>query len=197
MDKQLLCDKNLIFLLKNCSGGDKASLEELYIKVAPILNSYALKIVRSIELSNEVLQDSIIQIWTKAATYNPERGKPMSWMFAIVRNCAFDKVRMEKKHIVNCNEENGIFLDGSTSVTEYNPETELSRSQTIDSLNRYIDNLPSSHRISIYLTYFYGYSLAELSEALDTNINTIKSWLRRSITSLKLLEEDAKTISSS
>ena len=194
MDKQLLCDKNLIFLLKNCSGGDKASLEELYIKVAPILNCYALKIVRSIVLSNEVLQDSIIQIWTKAATYNPERGKPMSWMFAIVRNSALDKVRMEKKHFVNCNNESETLLSEYASEVEFNPETELSRAQTMDYINRYIDNLPPNHRISIYLTYVYGYSLVELSEILDTNINTIKSWLRRGIRSLKLLEEDANII---
>ena len=195
MDKQLLCDKNLIFLLKNCSEGDKVSLEELYIKVAPILNCYALKIVRSIEMSNEVLQD-IIQIWIKAATYNPERGKPMSWMFAIVRNRAFDKVRMEKKHFVNCNKESETLLAEYALDVEFNPETELSRAQTMDYINRYIDNLPPSHRISIYLTYVYGYSLVELSEILDTNINTIKSWLRRGIRSLKLLEEDANIISS-
>ena len=194
LDKQLLCDKDLIFLLKSCSEGNKAALEELYIKVSPILHCYSLRILQSVELSNEVLQDSIIQIWTKAATYNPILGKPMSWMFTVVRNRAFDKLRMEKKHFINCNKESESLLTDCASEVDFNPETELSRAQVMDYINRNIDNLSPNHRISIYLTYFYGYSLVEISEVMETNINTVKSWLRRGITSLKLLERNANII---
>jgi RNA polymerase sigma-70 factor (ECF subfamily) len=194
MRDSTLSNKELALLLKECSKNNTAALEELYIKVVPILNRYAMKILRCESLTNEVLQDSMLQIWEKADVFDAARGNPMSWMYAIVRNRAIDKIRTENKHLRNCSEEERLYAEHVASG-DFQPETELSRDQLMVFLNHQFESLPKDQRLSIYLTYFYDLSRTELAEVLDTNINTIKSWLHRGIKSLKQHEQMVKTIS--
>lgn len=188
MRDSTLSNNELTALLNECSKNDKHALEKLYAKVAPTLKRYAMSILRCEALSNEVLQDSMLQIWQKADVFDAERGNPMSWMHAIVRNRAIDKIRTENKHLRNYSQEEILFAEHVAS-DEFQPETELSRSQLIAFLNHHFASLPNDQRVSISLTYFYDLSRTELAEALDTNINTIKSWLHRGIKSLQQHEQ--------
>lgn len=194
MSNKSLSDMELVLLLKGCSQGKNSDLEHLYKKMAPILNAYVLRILGCQALSNEVLQDSILQIWEKAGTFDSERGKPLNWIYSIVRNRAIDKIRIENKHIRKRIVENEKRLTELVAKAEYQPENQLSQTQTMDMFNQHLEKLPSNHRLSIYLTYFYGYSGADLAEAMDTNINTIKSWLRRGISDLQQYNKNAKAI---
>lgn len=187
-------NEELTLLLKGCSENNKADLEKLYLQVVPILKRHAMKILRCEALCNEVIQDSMLQIWEKAAVFDDVRGNPMSWMHTIVRNRAIDKIRMENKHLRNFSEEDK-FLAEYTPSSDFQPETELSKAQLGSLLTDYFANLPKDQRLSLYLTYFYDLSRSELADALDTNINTIKSWLRRGLKSLKQHEEMAKEMS--
>jgi len=194
MRDSTLSNNELIFLLKECSKNNKVALEELYVKVIPTLKRYAMGILRCEALSNEVLQDSMLQIWEKADVFEAARGNPMSWMHAIVRNRAIDKIRTENKHLRHYNDEERLFAEHVAS-DDFQPETELSREQLIDFLNHHFASLPNDQKLSISLTYFYDLTRTELAEALDTNINTIKSWLHRGIKSLKQHEQMVKAIS--
>jgi RNA polymerase sigma-70 factor (ECF subfamily) len=194
MKDNTLSNDELAFLLQECSENNKAALEQLYKKVAPTLNRYAMGILRCEALSNEVLQDSMLQIWEKAEVFDAARGNPMSWMHAIVRNRAIDKIRTENKHLRNYSEEQRMFAEHVPALA-FQPETELSQDQLMSSLNHHFASLPKDQRLSLYLTYFYDLSRSELADALDTNINTIKSWLRRGLKSLKQHEDMAKSMS--
>ena len=188
MRDSTLSNTELISLLKECSKNNKAALEELYVKVVPILKRYAMRILRCEALSSEVLQDSMLQIWQKSDVFEAARGNAMSWMYAIVRNRAIDKIRTENKHLRNYTEEEIVFAEHVAS-DDLQPETELSREQLIAFLNNHFASLPHDQRLSLCLTYFYDLTRNELAEALDTNINTIKSWLHRGIKSLKQHEQ--------
>ncbi|MFT6269619.1 MAG: RNA polymerase sigma-70 factor (ECF subfamily) [Alphaproteobacteria bacterium] len=84
-------------LIEACSLGDNFALETSYKKFAPLLHRYAFNILRNEALSNEVLQDSFIQIWKQSHSYRVEQGKPLTWLRTIVRNKAIDMLRAEKK----------------------------------------------------------------------------------------------------
>ena len=43
----------------------------------------------------EVAQDAFVKAWRHAATYDPRRGSPATWLLAITRNLAIDRHRME------------------------------------------------------------------------------------------------------
>lgn len=175
--KMLLSDEELTELLRTCGQGNKASLSMLYECISTNLNSYAYRYVRCEALSNEVLQDSFIQIWLSAGNYNAKLCKPITWMRMIVRSRAIDKLRAENKHPERCNDVNLV----STSQ----PECELIQAQVCQQLHDDISSLPKNMQTSVNYTYFHGLSRDELATSLDTNINTVKSWLRRSLISLQ------------
>lgn len=183
-------DDELTALITLCGLGSEYALEALYKKISPFLNSYAMRVVRCEALSNEVLQDSFIQIWDNAASYCVHRGKPLTWMCTIVRNRAIDKLRAEKKHLRFCaSEKEKIEVDQLPGI-KY-PELEVIQQQSMAAFNRYLSKLPINEQRSIKLAYLYGYSRSELAEALDTNVNTAKSWLRRGLKHLQRYERIA------
>lgn len=175
--KMTLSDEELTELLRTCAQGDKTSLNMLYKCISSNLNTYAYRYVRCEALSNEVLQDSFIQIWLSAGNYNAKLCKPITWMRMIVRSRAIDKLRAENKHPERCN---NIKL-----VSNNQPEQELIQAQVCQQLRDDISSLPKNMQTSVNYTYFHGLSRDELATSLDTNINTVKSWLRRSLISLQ------------
>lgn len=171
-------DHELVTLLGRCGTGNEKALEALYRRLSPFLNRYAFGIVRCEALSSEVLQESFIQIWENSAQYCEQRGKPLSWMCAIVRNRAIDKIRVEKKH-QRFSHSDKEFVDVDQLPGKMQPELELVQKQTMHTFNRHLAELPVNVQRSITLAYLHGYSRKELAELLDTNVNTVKSWLHR------------------
>jgi len=183
-------DDELISLITLCGLNNENALEALYRRISPFLNSYAMGIVRCEALSNEVLQDSFIQIWNNAGSYCVHQGKPLTWMCTIVRNRAIDKLRVEKKHQRYCHSgKETIEVDQLPGIRF--PEIEVMQRQSMMSFNRYLSKLSVNEQRSIKLAYFYGYSRIELAEALNTNVNTAKSWLRRGLKHLQKYEKIA------
>src|SRR5262245_34408857 len=80
-------------LLQACASGDRTALHSLYRTTAPQLFGLALRIVRSRELAEEIMQDAFVLVWRNAHTYDPGRGAAMAWLARIVRNRCIDILR--------------------------------------------------------------------------------------------------------
>ena len=80
-------------LLAGVASGDEASFAELYQATSAKLFAVALRILRSREVAEEVLQEAYFRIWERAGDFKPEIASPITWMAAIVRNRSLDEVR--------------------------------------------------------------------------------------------------------
>jgi RNA polymerase sigma-70 factor (ECF subfamily) len=171
-------------LLARCALQDQKALEALYQQTAAYLNAVAYRIVGSADSSNDVLQESFIQIWNNASSYTPVLGNPITWMTSIVRYRAIDKLKHEGRHQNRPyhEEENEILLNTPGEKTQ---EEVYSHFRLNKQLQACLDAMNDKFKQSIELAYLYGYSREELAEALGTNINTVKSWLKRGSTRLK------------
>lgn len=174
----------LMDLLARCALRDQKALEALYRRTSAYLNGVAYRILGSADSSNDVLQESFIQIWDKASSYSSAQGKPITWMTSIVRYRAIDKLRHEKRHQnrPHHEEENEILLNIPVKNTQ---EETYSRFRLNEQLQKCLEAMNEKFKQSIELAYLYGYSREELADALDANINTIKSWLKRGGAKLK------------
>lgn len=181
-------NEELMDLLARCALRDQKALESLYQKTAGYLNAVAYRVLGSTDSSNDVLQESFVQIWNNAASYTPNQGKPTTWLTSIVRYRAIDKLRHEKRHQnrPSHDEENDILLSTPDNDTQ---EEVYSRFRLNKQLRHCLDNMNIKFKQSIELAYLYGYSREELAETLDTNINTVKSWLKRGGAKLKTCME--------
>ena len=84
-------------LLGRITLKDQQALQQLYQKVAGKLNGIAMKLLNDADLSNDVLQETFLQIWNNAGEYRRNQGEPMTWMASLLRYRALDKLRSENR----------------------------------------------------------------------------------------------------
>ncbi|MDH3738672.1 MAG: sigma-70 family RNA polymerase sigma factor, partial [Alphaproteobacteria bacterium] len=59
------------------------------------------------------------------------------------------------------------------------------RSVELMALLECLDRLDQDHRSAVLLAYYEGYSRDELAEQFGCPVNTVKTWLRRGLQSLR------------
>ena len=168
----------LVDLLSRCALRDQKAFDSLYKLTASYLNAVAYRIVGSQESSNDVLQEAFVQIWDKASAYAPHQSNALTWMASIVRYRAIDKIKSEQRHRNRppAEEEEDILLNlsGGNGL-----ESEYQHYQNSEQIHRCLASMNEKFSRCVKLAYIYGYSREELAETLSSNLNTVKSWLRR------------------
>src|SRR5260370_14863554 len=80
--------------LARVAGGDHAALRIVYQDTSAKLFGVCLRILKDRSEAEDVLQDVYVTVWRKAATFDPGRASPITWMVAIARNRAIDRLRV-------------------------------------------------------------------------------------------------------
>src|SRR6201990_2459042 len=99
----MLTPAGLVWLIGEVAKGDQAAFERLYVATRAKLYGVVLRILRRQDLSEEVIQETYVKIWSNAGQFNPALSSPITWMASIARNRAIDIVR--KKSEVSIEEE--------------------------------------------------------------------------------------------
>jgi RNA polymerase sigma factor (sigma-70 family) len=167
-------------LLQACAKGDRAALRSLYTATAPQLFGLAVRILRSHELAEDVVQDSFVLVWRNAHSFDPGRGTAMAWLASIVRNQCFDSLRRRGRESP---------LD-DTLVQSWEdpapgPADLTALSHDAERLRACLDELEEGPRNSMILAYYEGLTFAEVAGRLGAPLGTVKSWIRRSLSRLK------------
>jgi len=176
----LLTSAELVWLLAGVAKGDQAAFERLYAATRAKLYGVVLRILRRQDLADEVMQETFVKIWTSAAQFDPALSSPITWMVAIARNRAIDIVR--KKSEISIEEE-----PEAMEVAGESPDPMAKRAMTEDlrKLLGCIGKLESERQRMILLAYYHGWSREQLAVKLDKPVNTIKTWLRRSLIEIR------------
>src|SRR5262245_45193346 len=79
--------------LVRVASGDRAALRLVYRGTSAKLFGFCLRILNDRSEAEDVLQDVYVTVWRKAAAFDPGRASPITWMVAIARNRAIDRLR--------------------------------------------------------------------------------------------------------
>src|SRR5205807_7279019 len=82
--------------LARVAGGDHAALRIVYQDTSAKLFGVCLRILKDMKDRSEaedVLQDVYVTVWRKAATFDPNRASPITWLVAVARNRSIDRLR--------------------------------------------------------------------------------------------------------
>jgi len=170
-------------LLSLCKLGDKNAFNNLYKRTAARLNGIAYRITGNVDSANEVLQEAFIQVWKNKDSYQAHKSEAFTWLTAIVRYRAYDRLRHDKtRHQGDMIEFDENQLSSHYFQLDKSCETEHCQ----QSINHCLATLEKKQSQTILMAYLYGYNREEISQYFDTPINTIKSWLRRGLGRLKL-----------
>ena len=88
--------ERLSALLQRAGLGDQQAFAELHASTRNKLRKTALAVSPSIVDLDDLLQDAYLKIWNHAASFDPRRASPITWMCAIMRNTAIDALRLKQ-----------------------------------------------------------------------------------------------------
>jgi RNA polymerase sigma-70 factor (ECF subfamily) len=168
-------------LLSRVAAGDEASFSELYQHSSAKLYGVALRILRSRELAEDVLQDAFVKIWARARDFDPGIAAPLTWMAAIVRNRALDELRRRAARPTGGTDSELANLPSD----EEHPLAGLERDDDVKRLFNCLDGLEPEKKEMVKLAYLDGCSREELARRFSRPEGTVKTWLHRSLAQLK------------
>ena len=164
-------------LLSRCALGDQAAFADLYEATSAKLFGIAFRILKREAWAEEALQEAYMKIWRYADSYNPGRGRPMTWMINVVRNQSLDLLR--KADYRATEEEWSPEKDGRMSG--HNPGAQAETSEELKRLMHCLSGLTPEQRDCILLSYHQGYTPREVAERIQRPVGTVKTWIRRGL----------------
>lgn len=173
-------DMTLRDLIAQMQDGDHGALRTLYGQTSAKLFAVALRIVKRRALAEEVLQESFINIWSRCASYSPDKGSPLSWMATIVRNRAIDAVRRDREVVVDLDIEDYDQPDPGAQ-----PGDRLFDAADAAVLARCLEQLSQDQRRMILAAYYEGCTHDALATASGVPLGTVKTWIRRGLLRLR------------
>ena len=86
----------LVSALARIPAGDRAALQTVYRLTSAKLFGVCLRILGERSEAEDVLQEVYVTVWRKAADFDAARASPMTWLIAITRNRAIDRLRASR-----------------------------------------------------------------------------------------------------
>ena len=162
---------------------DQSAFAELYSATKGKLFSTVLMIVKRLDLAEEIIQEAYVRIWSNADSYRPSSGSPMTWMITIARNLAIDIVRRPAREIYP--DESVLLAFPSDCPTaseaiEAAEDHQIAMEQQQKVLSA-LQALNPARRDLVIAAYIHGESREQLSKRTGVPVNTVKTWIRRSL----------------
>jgi RNA polymerase sigma-70 factor (ECF subfamily) len=154
-------------LIERICHGDQHAFEQLYRIYHPRLTRFVSNIVRRAPLVEEVLNDTMLVVWTHPDRFNG-KSKVSTWIFAIAYRKSLKALRRHDEPIEDKNAANRPSPDAG-------PEQQLGRREIQAVLLGAIGELSADHRAVVDLTYFHEIGYREIAEIMDCPIDTVKT----------------------
>lgn len=166
-------------LLVRTALRDRAAFRALYARTSAKLFGVSLRILTSRSEAEDALQDVFIKVWQRAEGYRPDAASPMTWLIAIARNTAIDRVRARRGGHTDIEEAFDLADSGMT------PEQSAINADEGSRIEECMGQLKPERAEAVRRAYVEGESYNELAERLGVPLNTVRTWLRRSLLALR------------
>ncbi len=160
-----------LVLLRRVAAKDRKAFEVLYHLYYRRLFGYVLKLTRKADVVEEVVNDVMLVVWTKAHTFDG-RSRPSTWVFGIAYHKAMKALAQRRPAEQQAGDADN---DMPEMVDADEPESLLARRQLATTLGRALLELSAEQRSVVELTYFVGLSYLEISQVMACPVNTVKT----------------------
>jgi len=161
-------------LLVRVGRGDRGAFSELYRLYQPRLYGYLRRLLQDPATVEEVLDDVMLVVWKDARKFRG--GSAVStWVFGIAYRKAMTAIRSEVRYQAPLDRS----ADTSAIADKPSPDT--------DWICAALAHLSPDHRQVVELTYFSGFSYAEIAAIARCPVNTVKTRMFHARRRLKVL----------
>jgi len=167
--------------LTRIPAGDRAALQTVYRLTSAKLFGVALRILGERSDAEDVLQEVYMTVWRKAADFDPSRASPMTWLIAIARNRAIDRLRASRQS------RRMEPIEQASEIADVAPGADrmLTSMETHARLHGCLDRLAPHERSALRGAFFDGNTYEDLAARMSVPLGTMKSWIRRAMIKLK------------
>jgi RNA polymerase sigma factor (sigma-70 family) len=167
--------------LARVAGGDRAALQIVYQDTSAKLFGVCLRILNDRGEAEDVLQEVYLTVWRKAASFDPARASPITWLVAIARNRSIDRLRAA------AGGRRMDPIDAAHEVRDPAPAAVelVEAAQQSSRLRLCLEQLESRQSTAIRSAFLDGNTYDELAERMKVPLGTMKSWIRRGLLRLR------------
>ena len=168
-------------LVRLCQNGTESAFEELVRRHQQRIMALVGGILRRSEDVEDVVQQVFMKAYVSIKRFD-QRAAFSTWLYKIAVNECWDYLRKKKVRPLvyesDLSEEQISRLDGIASL-ERVPDNPGDRTAARQLLERLLEKLPEQDRQLLVLKEVEGFSVQELAEILNLNVNTVKVRLFR------------------
>ncbi|HVL42875.1 MAG TPA: sigma-70 family RNA polymerase sigma factor [Brevundimonas sp.] len=166
--------------LQRVASGDRRALEEVYRRTSGKLFGVVLRILPDRQEAEDVLQDVYLTVWRKADKFDADRASPITWLAALARNRAIDRIRSRGGRVFVSDEAVATRPDAGPL-----PGDELEAGEAADRIHTCLDQLEPERADVVRQAFFGGMTYDALANRVGVPLGTMKSWMRRSLLRLR------------
>lgn len=182
--------------LRKVAAGDRSAFRALFDRFSPLLKAFAFRQAGMDQgdlLAEELVQETMIKVWQKAASFDPEKASASTWIFTIARNTRIDLLRKNARHVYNRvtgdqgEDEEGFDIDDIWVDNEDEDLfNQLARERSAELLHAAMAELPEEQAFILKKVYLEDKSHTEIAEELQLPLGTVKSRVRLALNKLRL-----------
>jgi RNA polymerase sigma-70 factor, ECF subfamily len=151
---------------------DRAAFGQLFDRFAPRLKSFMMRKGASPDLAEDLVQEAMLLIWTKAGLYDPAKGSVFGWVFTVARNLRIDRLRRDSTMPLS------PLDDYDEASDDPGGDEILSRKQEDRHVATALMDIPSEQREVLLLSYVEDMPQTEIAQRLNLPLGTVKSRMR-------------------
>ncbi len=170
-----------LVLLHKIATGDQQAMAAFYDATSAAVFGLAVRILQDQAAAEDAVIEVYNQVWTKASTYDTQRGSPMTWLLAIARSRSIDMLRARKRIPL------AVDLESAQEIPSLaiGPETETIASERRRFVHKALEGLHVEQRQTIELAYFSDLSHSQIATRLGQPLGTVKTRIRSGMLQLR------------
>jgi len=167
--------------LVRVATGDRAALRIVYQDTSAKLFGVCLRILNDRSEAEDVLQDVYVTVWRKAASFDPAKASPITWLVAIARNRAIDRLRSSAAS------RRSEPIESAEDVRDEAPAALdlVVASEQQARLKTCLGELEERTSNVIRSAFLDGVTYEQLAARMNVPLGTMKSWVRRGLMKLR------------
>lgn len=159
---------------------DRVAFDALYAATSAKLFGTCLRVLKDRAEAEEAVQEVFIRVWLRADRFAVTGQSPMSWLIAVARHLAIDRLRARREAVAGLDDAAMEIRDPAPG-----PEAMAVAAGERRQLEGCLEELEADRADAVRAAYLEGDSYADLAARHDVPLNTMRTWLRRSLIRLK------------
>lgn len=161
--------------ISRMATGERKALDRVYRLTSGKVFAILLKILRNKSDAEDALQNVYVKAWRGAPRFDPSRSGE-AWIATIARNVAIDHIRSSRRNVSDSEEVDMVADPVQTSSEQWQMRKDLVHC---------LETLPAEQARAVVQVYLHGLSYQEVADILGSPLNTVRTWLRRSLLKLR------------